>query len=317
MKPNILLIGCGYWGKNWLHTIQHSEYSLFGVVDPHPAVTLDHSISQWSDFNEIPNKYEFTHAIIATPAQVQLEIYNRVSSYIDDDHILVEKPVGKNSSEAFYMKNVFPGYIFLYDEAFDKMHDKINNDLGYPYQWHAIRASMGPRIRTDVSVLEDYMIHDLYLFLTYFDLCLSDITVDSATVYQIFGTPIKISDMGVTLETRFGQNAHFFSSWNYPEKVRQTIVQCTHGAMKYEGNKLTLYQNHYKENPEKYDKWGNYNYKLITAYDPIEIEYTSQTLSNELEHFIQNKKNHYSEYNENNLILNVWGLIDLIQEQIK
>ena len=36
----ILLIGCGYWGKNWYNTILKSDYELVGVVDPKPVIDV-------------------------------------------------------------------------------------------------------------------------------------------------------------------------------------------------------------------------------------------------------------------------------------
>ena len=37
----ILLVGCGYWGKNWYNTIKNSEYELVGIVDPKPLIEVD------------------------------------------------------------------------------------------------------------------------------------------------------------------------------------------------------------------------------------------------------------------------------------
>ena len=42
MEPvRILLVGCGYWGKNWYKTIMNSKYELVGVVDPSPIINVE------------------------------------------------------------------------------------------------------------------------------------------------------------------------------------------------------------------------------------------------------------------------------------
>ena len=51
----ILLIGCGYWGKNWYKTILSSQYELVGVVDPNPVV--DVTVPLFNSIEEVNIEY--------------------------------------------------------------------------------------------------------------------------------------------------------------------------------------------------------------------------------------------------------------------
>ena len=157
----ILLVGCGYWGKNWYKTIKNSKYTLVGVVDPSPIIDVD--VPLFNSINDVNIKY--THVILAVNAKLHSKIINQLS--IPQENILVEKPCGVNINDAKLIRNSFPGYIFLYSDEYQYIKNNLSK-IGKPLYWKSIRASMGPRIRTDVSILEDYMIHDLYMYLDLF-----------------------------------------------------------------------------------------------------------------------------------------------------
>ena len=70
----ILLVGCGYWGKNWYKTILSSQHELVGVVDPNPVV--DVTVPLFNSIEEV--NVEYTHAIIATNAELHLNLKNQL-----------------------------------------------------------------------------------------------------------------------------------------------------------------------------------------------------------------------------------------------
>ena len=77
---------------------------------------------------------------------------------------MVEKPCSIHLSHAYEMQDCYPGYLQLHSPAYQYIKNHIG-DIGDPQLYRSTRASMGPRVRTDLSIVEDYMVHDIYLFM--------------------------------------------------------------------------------------------------------------------------------------------------------
>ena len=217
----ILLVGCGYWGKNWYKTIKNSKYTLVGVVDPSPVIDVNTPL--FNDINDVD--IEYTHVILAVNAKLHSKIINQLN--IPQENILVEKPCG--------------GFIFLYSDEYQYIKNNLNK-IGKPQYWKSIRASMGPKVRSDVSVLEDYMIHDLYIYKDLFGEC----KVYNKYWNKDFKDPIKYSSLH--LELRGKISGSFYSSWNYPIKERKIIIKGDKGSFIWENDDLYYDNTHYINN---------------------------------------------------------------------
>tara|TARA_R100000951_G_C2603671_1_gene168950 strand:+ start:40 stop:888 length:849 start_codon:yes stop_codon:yes gene_type:complete len=276
----ILLIGCGYWGKNWYKTIKNSKYNLVGVVDPSPVIDVD--IPLFNNINDVDVKY--THAILAVNAKLHSEIIKQLN--IPQENILVEKPCGVNINDAKLIKDSFPGYIFLYSDEYQYIKNNLNK-IGTPQYWKSIRASMGPKVRSDVSILEDYMIHDLYIYRDLFGEC----KLINKSFKNDFQSPIKNSTLYLELKGQIPGN--FYSSWNYPIKERKIIIKGNKGSFIWENDSLYFDNTHYINN------------KVVEG-TCVKIKTSSKSnLDLELEFFILEKKPNVN-------ILNIWSLINVI-----
>ena len=231
----ILLVGCGYWGKNWYKTIKNSKYTLVGVVDPSPVIDVNTPL--FNDINDVD--IEYTHVILAVNAKLHSKIINQLN--IPQENILVEKPCGVNVDDAHKIKDAFPGFIFLYSDEYQYIKNNLNK-IGKPQYWKSIRASMGPKVRSDVSVLEDYMIHDLYIYKDLFGEC----KVYNKYWNKDFKDPIKYSSLH--LELRGKISGSFYSSWNYPIKERKIIIKGDKGSFIWENDDLYYDNTHYINN---------------------------------------------------------------------
>ena len=115
----ILLVGCGYWGKNWYKTIQNSPYTLVGVVDPDPLIEVKTPL-----FNTIEEvNIEYTHVILATNANLHSILTQKLN--IPHTNILIEKPCGVNLEDASLIRDTFPGYIFLYSDEYQYIKNNL------------------------------------------------------------------------------------------------------------------------------------------------------------------------------------------------
>ena len=279
----ILLIGCGYWGKNWYKTIKNSKFQLAGVVDPSPLIEVA-ADELYNSLEEVNVTY--THAILAVNANLHSDIIKKLN--IPQENILVEKPCGVSLEDAKLIKDTFPGYIFLYSDEYQYIKNNINK-IGKPLFWKSIRASMGPRVRADVSILEDYMIHDIYLYLDLFGNC----NLVNKTFTNEFNSPIK--DSSLHLELNGTIPGYFYSSWHYPIKERKIIIVGDKGSFIWENDDLYHDNTHY------------INDKVIEGTRE-KIQSTIQSnLDIELEYFILNNKPDIN-------ILDVWSLITNINK---
>ena len=225
MEPvRILLVGCGYWGKNWYKTIMNSKYELVGVVDPSPIINVE--VPLFKNMDDVDVKY--THIIVATNAELHKDFY-----IYDNVEVLIEKPCGTNIDDARSLHWTFPGYLFLYSNEYNYIKNNLSK-IGKPLYWKSIRASMGPRVRSDVSIIEDYMIHDLYMFLDLFGTSfISDVKVSNE-----FEPPIQSSSCNLSLFTNDGVRGDFYSSWIYPDKERKIVIVGDEGSFIWEGESL-------------------------------------------------------------------------------
>jgi predicted dehydrogenase len=296
----ILLIGCGYWGKNWYKTIMSSPYELVGVVDPNPVV--DVTVPLFNSIEEV--NVEYTHAIIATNAELHLNLKNQLN--IPDSNILVEKPCGIESNRSEF-NNCFPGYIFLSSPQYKYIKDILNQGiLGNIIYSRFERASMGPRIRTDVSIIEDYAIHDLYLYQALFEPTKTDII--GGRLLNSFDNPTQPD----TLFLDVSSNNHittFFSSWRYPSKTRKIEIVGENGSIVWENDNVYFHQSHYKK-INGLDKNRNVGYELIeTQPQEISLDLSQSNLHLQLDDFL-------NQSNRKNIFLNTNNFIWKIQKEL-
>ena len=218
--------------------------------------------------------------VYCTPFPITLDI--------PQDNILVEKPCGVDIKDAELIKNAFPGYIFLYSDEYQYIKNNLDK-IGNPQYWKSIRASMGPKVRSDVSILEDYMIHDLYLYRDLFGEC----KVYNKCWYKEFESPIKESSLHLLLNNKIP--GYFYSSWNYPIKERKIIIKGDRGSFIWENDDLYYDSTHYINNE-------------VVEGICEKIETTPKSnLDLELDFFILGQKPNVN-------ILDIWKLINVINK---
>ena len=293
----ILLVGCGYWGKNWYNTIKNSSYELVGVVDPNPILDVD--VPLFDNINSV--NVDYSHIILSVPPKHVNKIFKDIK--IESSKILIEKPCGVSKKDIKKLGEFYPGFIFLNSPHYQYIKKNINK-IGKPLFFNSSRASMGPRIRTDVSILEDYLIHDLYIFMGLFG---NEISIENVFMSNTFNNPIKSDTINLNLKCG-NIRADMFSSWWFPQKTRKLFIIGDKGSFIWEDESLRFYNGYYKE-IDGMDKNRNDGYELIDSLTEPLI-YTSQksNLELELDNFINNKKLDVT-------ALDVWDLIERIKNE--
>ena len=293
----ILLVGCGYWGKNWYNTIKNSSCELVGVVDPNPILDVD--VPLFDNINSV--NVDYSHIILSVPPKHVNKIFKDIK--IESSKILIEKPCGVSKKDVKKLGEFYPGFIFLNSPHYQYIKKNINK-IGKPLFFNSSRASMGPRIRTDVSILEDYLIHDLYIFMGLFG---NEISIENVFMSNTFNNPIKSDTINLNLKCE-NIRADMFSSWWFPQKTRKLFIIGDKGSFIWEDESLRFYNGYYKE-IDGMDKNRNDGYELIDSLTEPLI-YTSQksNLELELDNFINNKKLDVT-------ALDVWDLIERIKNE--
>lgn len=294
----VLLVGCGYWGKNWYKTIKNSEYKLVGVVDPNPIIDVD--IPLFNDIDSVD--VDYTHIVLSIPPKYISDIIKKIK--IDSSKILIEKPCGVKIEDVIKLGDFYPGFIFLNSPQYHYIKKNIN-DIGKPLFFNSCRASMGPKIRTDVSILEDYLIHDLYIFMGLFG---NNISVENVSMSNTFNNPVKSDTINLNLKSN-DVRADMFSSWWFPHKTRKLFVVGDKGSFVWDDENLSFYNGYYRK-IDTIDKHRNVGYELVDGEHSSYIKFPmyKSNLELELDNFINNKKLDVN-------ALDVWNLIEVIKNE--
>lgn len=174
---NIALIGCGYWGTNYIRIARDSIDSTLRWCSDIQKQFLDvikkkdNNIKTTTDYRDILNDSKVDAVIISTPAKTHYKIAKECLT--TGKHVLVEKPLTCNSGEAEHLiklsekanKILMVGHVFEFNEGVNKVKEFIDNkEIGNVFYLHSSRTGLGP-IRRDVNVLWDLASHDISIIL--------------------------------------------------------------------------------------------------------------------------------------------------------
>ncbi|MBU0673516.1 MAG: Gfo/Idh/MocA family oxidoreductase [Proteobacteria bacterium] len=229
---NIALIGCGYWGKNYLRVLDElAETNLVEVVDQNPAVLAQVKnkyplIQTSTDYTATLAKSNIDAVVVATTASTHLPIAEEAIR--NGKHLLVEKPLTIDPADCLRLTEraekagvlLMVGHTFLYNDSVRKMKDILKEDAsGEIYYLTARRNHLGT-IREDVSALWDLAAHDIAIF-----------------TYLLDQEPLSLSAVGgcylregredvcfMTLNYPGGVMGHIQVSWVDANKVREVIA---------------------------------------------------------------------------------------------
>lgn len=180
MKPKIILIGAGKFGKNHLRVLRELEKekqcTFYGVVDKRKEIlerlSKEYGLETATELATFLKK-DVDAVDVVTPADTHFQICHRCLSA--GKHIFVEKPLTTNYTEAVKLarfadekKRVLSvGLIYRYNPAVRRIKELISNgELGKIY--YVMGHYMGfKEPRTDVGALLNFTVHhiDIYDYL--------------------------------------------------------------------------------------------------------------------------------------------------------
>jgi len=228
---HVAVLGCGYWGMNYVRVFSELPDAQVSVCDARsdrldevarrfPGVLLTTEVS------EVLGRQDVDAVVVCTPAATHREIAGRALEA--GKHLLVEKPLTVDAREADELielaeasdRVLLTGHTFLYNNGVKQVRSLVQKGaLGELYYLYATRTNMGP-FRSDVNALWDLAPHDVAIF----NYLLDDRPEwVSAVGGKVLGNGRE--DVGfITLSYPKGRIGHIHVSWADPHKVRECVV---------------------------------------------------------------------------------------------
>ena len=226
------VIGCGYWGKNYVRVLEElPEIKLMGIADKVPA-NLEAIkrkfpfIENYPDHTAIINNSEIDAYVIATTASTHYEIAK--DAITRGKHLLIEKPLALEPDECDELTRMaekagtvlMVGHTFLYNDSIRMMKELVQaEESGKIYYLTSRRNHLGT-IREDVSALWDLAAHDVAIF-SYL------MGQDPVAVSAVGGYYLREDREDVCfMSLRFPDNVigHIEVSWVDANKIREVVV---------------------------------------------------------------------------------------------
>ncbi|HMK28880.1 MAG TPA: Gfo/Idh/MocA family oxidoreductase, partial [Terriglobales bacterium] len=228
-KPNVAVIGCGYWGKN-LARVFHQLGALRWVCDTRPEVLAEanskYSVETTLEYREILGDPAVAAVAIAVPAAQHYAIAKEALMAGKD--VYVEKPLALQSSEgeelvrlaASNHRILMVGHILQYHPAVLQLKNLIRSgELGRIQYLHSSRLNLG-KLRTEENILWSFAPHDISAILFLLD---EDPTRISAHAGRFLNPRVADTTL-TTLDFDSGVKAHIFVSWLHPFKEQKLAI---------------------------------------------------------------------------------------------
>jgi len=287
MKKNIVVVGCGHWGKNLVRNFSDLG-SLAAVCDPNAEVAqqyADQYLVKNYSFSEVLNDLSIEGVVLAVPAPLHASMAIEVMNA--GKHVYVEKPLAMNNLEAGKMiasaeKNgvqLMVGHLLQYHPTFMALRTLVESgEMGALQYIYSNRLSFG-KVRSEEDVIWSFAPHDISMILSLTDHEPDTVRTESTSILQP-----DIADAAIVhLEFNSGLKAHISVSWLHPYKEQKLVVVAKDAMAVFDdtkpwGEKLALYRHVVRSSGS------------LPSLRKTEVEYVavpqSEPLRNECQHFV-------------------------------
>jgi predicted dehydrogenase len=251
MTPSVVVIGCGYWGKNLVRNF-HQLGALQLVCDTTEegraaAAATAPGCEVVSD-PEAVLVSPVPAVVIATPAETHFLLTRRALEAGKD--VFVEKPLALTYDEGRQLVDLarargrvlMVGHVLEYHPGILKLRDLVaSGELGKVRYIYSNRLSLG-KIRREENILWSFAPHDIAIILR----LLGETPFEVVACGGAYVSP-NIADVTVTnLLFDNGVRAHIFVSWLHPFKEQRLVVVGSKKMASFDdvGKKLVVYDQH-------------------------------------------------------------------------
>ncbi len=253
IKPNIVVVGAGAFGKNHVRTFAQLG-ALHGVVDLSQEIldgvkTEYPNVATYTSVEDALRADSSLSFVVATPAPYHFDVAKQIIEA--QRHVLVEKPMtlqAESSRELVELAdkvgvNLMVGHLLLFQPFINWFHGFMaKNDFGKVMRISTQRSKLGT-VRDSENVWWSFAPHDISVILNLLDNpSITSLGAHGAKVYQ---DDIE-DDVHVEMAFDCGATAHIQSSWMWPDNTRRCTVMCEKGMLIYDevAMTVTVYESH-------------------------------------------------------------------------
>jgi len=234
---NVVVIGCGYWGKNHVRVFNQTG-RLTGVCDINlPKLGL--GVKEYSDYNDVIMDAVVDAVVVATPPLTHYQIV--MDALQAGKHVLVEKPLTTSSLKAAEMieqarkqkRVLMVGHVLHYHPAIVELKRWVAaGNLGRMQYAYSQRLNFG-RIRQEEDVFWSFAPHDIYLLLSLIGE--SPLLVEGGGYSYINQSINDVAMLRMGFSS--GISAHIFVSWLHPFKEQRTVLVGSDGMAVFDDSR--------------------------------------------------------------------------------
>lgn len=233
-QVGLAVLGCGYWGVNYVRIFSELADARVVVVCDQRADRLEELAKRFpavcftTQIDAALQHDGVDAVVVCTNAAQHYDVTQR--ALMAGKHVLVEKPLTTVSADAEELvalarsmsSALMVGHTFVYNAAVRKVKEYINVARDEIYYLYALRTNLGP-IRRDVNALWDLASHDVAIF-----------------NFLLGRTPRWVSAVGVKVLRNCREDVGFITlgypgvrddivghihvSWADPHKAREVVV---------------------------------------------------------------------------------------------
>jgi UDP-N-acetylglucosamine 3-dehydrogenase len=291
MKPKIILIGAGKFGKNHLRVLKELEdddlCTFYGVVDKRieilENVKRNYDVAVTTDLAEFL-KSDIDAVDVVTPADTHFEVCQKCLTA--GKHVFVEKPLATEYADARKLvqlaadkdRILMAGLIYRYNPAVRKIKELIDlRELGKIYYLYGHYMGF-KEPREEVGALLNFAVHHIDIY----DYLLEEIPEEATCSVAHFLEREKFEDLAI-LVLRYGKNTVgvIEGGWLPPGNYRDLTVIGSNKSVTSDLSKQTVIL--HDIHMEKKDR----TFKAVDhGSSPVDVKF-EEPLKLELKNFIE------------------------------
>jgi predicted dehydrogenase len=298
-KLGIAILGCGYWGINYVRIFEELPETRVVVVCDTRAERLQEVGRRFPGVALVTNVAEALKlpgveaAVICTPAATHYQVASQCLAA--GKHILVEKPITTETIDAERLTvlaeskklTLMVGHTFLFNAGVKRVKAYIEQaEVGRIYYLEARRTNLGP-IRRDVNAIWDLAPHDISIF---------NYLLDSTPEWvSAVGTKVLhncCEDVGfLSLGYPDGIIGHIHVSWANPNKVREVEVIASNKRIVFDDlntlERVRVFEKGVSASLPEADSYGEYHLQMRDGDIISPRVEVREPLKDQCKHFVE------------------------------
>jgi len=325
----ISIIGCGYWGPNYVrifNELEGSKVSYCCDLDKKNLKKIKRlypTVKTSENYKEVAKDVDTNAIVVATPLNTHYEI----AKYCLErkKHVLIEKPFTSNSDQGKELMEIanknglilMTGHVYEYNPGIIKLKEIIEKKLGKIYYITAERLGLGP-IRKHANALWDLATHDISIALFLLNALPEEVSVEGESYIQN-----NVEDL-VFVNLKFSKNViyNIYASWLAPEKIRKITVVGQKGMVVFDDVNKSEMLKIYERNIDKtlLNSTPEYSdHQSIVTIGDIFIPQIEQCepLKNQAKHFLECISENKKPITDAQVGLNVIRVLEAAEQSLR